>query len=37
MRKNEYIASAVSKISNKKAKRETEAELAEHIDELIEE
>ena len=36
MRKDEYIASAVSKISNKKAKRETEAELAEHIDELTE-
>lgn len=36
MRKEEYIASAVSKISNKKAKRETEAELAEHIDELTE-
>ena len=36
MRKDEYIASAVSKISNRKAKRETEAELAEHIDELTE-
>ena len=37
MRKDEYIASAVLKISNRKAKRETEKELAEHIDELIEE
>lgn len=36
MKKDEYIASAVSKISNKKAKWETEAELAEHIDELTE-
>ena len=36
MRKDEYIASAVSKITNRKAKRETEKELAEHIDELIE-
>lgn len=35
MRKDEYIASAVSKITNKKAKRETEKELAAHIDELI--
>lgn len=35
MRKDEYIATAVSKISNKKAKRETEKELAVHIDELI--
>jgi hypothetical protein len=36
MKKDEYIASAVSKISNKKAKRETERELAAHIDELTE-
>ncbi len=36
MRKDEYIATAVSKITNKKAKRETEKELAAHIDELIE-
>ena len=36
MRKEEYIAEAVSKISNRKAKRETEKELAAHIDELIE-
>lgn len=36
MRKEEYIATAVSKISNRKAKRETEKELAAHIDELIE-
>ena len=36
MKKDEYIASAVSKISNKKAKRETERELGEHIDELTE-
>ena len=35
MKKDEYIASAVSKISNRKAKRETERELGEHIDELI--
>ncbi len=35
MRKDEYIATAVSKITNKKAKRETEKELAAHIDELI--
>ena len=35
MRKEEYIATAVSKITNKKAKRETEKELAAHIDELI--
>ena len=35
MRKDEYIATAVSKISNKKAKRETEKELAAHIDELM--
>lgn len=35
MRKDEYIAEAVSKITNKKAKRETEKELAVHIDELI--
>ena len=35
MRKDEYIATAVSKITNKKAKRETEKELATHIDELI--
>ncbi len=35
MRKDEYIATAVSKISNRKAKRETEKELAAHIDELI--
>ncbi len=36
MRKEEYIAEAVSKITNRKAKRETEKELAAHIDELIE-
>ncbi len=36
MRKEEYIATAVSKISNRKAKQETEKELAAHIDELIE-
>ena len=36
MKKDEYIAAAVSKISNRKAKLETEAELAEHIDELTE-
>ena len=36
MRKAEYIAEAVSKITNRKAKRETEKELAGHIDELIE-
>ena len=35
MRKEEYIATAVSKISNRKAKLETEKELAAHIDELI--
>ena len=35
MRKDEYIATAVSKISNRKAKRETEKELAAHIDELV--
>ena len=35
MRKEEYIATAVSKISNRKAKQETEKELAAHIDELI--
>ncbi|MBQ5995770.1 MAG: hypothetical protein IJL63_07945 [Clostridia bacterium] len=36
MKKDEYIASAVSKISNQIAKRETEKELAAHIDELTE-
>lgn len=36
MRKDEYIASAVSRIKNKKAKWETACELAEHIDELTE-
>ena len=34
MKKDEYIASAVSKISNRKAKRELEAELEAHIDDL---
>ncbi len=36
MKKDEYIASAVSKISNRKAKRELEAELEAHIDDLTE-
>lgn len=36
MKKDEYIASAVSRIKNKKAKWETACELAEHIDELTE-
>ena len=36
MKKDEYIAEAVSKITNRKAKRETEKELAAHIDELVE-